>query len=173
MGMVGQSWVKWQFCLSSESQGTYDNFCFTYPIRKITTFIISPWASQFLACINKNSQWPALPHHTHFSPSYPTKWIYVPNGVGWPVQSEPDHDQKTFSQGGRLPNKGRYGCAGPGIRYFRGQFLPRRKVLGDKFCLGIRFLAIFDKKWVIFDKRVKKWPTCWKIIEKFQFWHSL
>ena len=26
--------------------------------------------------------------------------------------------------GGRLPNKGRYGCAGPGIRYFRGQFLP-------------------------------------------------
>ena len=26
--------------------------------------------------------------------------------------------------GGGLPNKGRYGCAGPGIRYFRGKFLP-------------------------------------------------
>ena len=25
---------------------------------------------------------------------------------------------------GRLPNKGRYGCVGPGIRYFREQFLP-------------------------------------------------
>ena len=25
---------------------------------------------------------------------------------------------------GQLPNKGRYGCAGPGIRHFRGQFLP-------------------------------------------------
>ena len=28
--------------------------------------------------------------------------------------------------GGRLPNKGRYGCAGLGIRYFRSQFLPRQ-----------------------------------------------
>ena len=25
--------------------------------------------------------------------------------------------------GGRLANKGRHGCAGQGIRYFRGQFL--------------------------------------------------
>ena len=25
---------------------------------------------------------------------------------------------------GELPNKGRYGCADLGIRYFRGQFLP-------------------------------------------------
>ena len=25
---------------------------------------------------------------------------------------------------GRLPYEGRYGCAGLGIRYFRGQFLP-------------------------------------------------
>ena len=50
--------------------------------------------------------------------------------------------------GTRLPNKGRYGCAGPGIRYFRGQFSPGHQVLGGKFCLGItiRFLAIFDKK---------------------------
>ena len=60
-----------------------------------------------------------------------------------------------FPRGG-LPNKGRYGCAGPGIRYFRGQFLPGHKVLGGKICLGIRFLAIFDKKCVIIDKRVKK-----------------
>ena len=27
-------------------------------------------------------------------------------------------------EGGGLPNKGRYGCAGPDIRYYRGQFLP-------------------------------------------------
>ena len=33
------------------------------------------------------------------------------------------HDQ--LGGGGRLPNKGRYGCAGPCIRYFRGQLLPR------------------------------------------------
>ena len=31
---------------------------------------------------------------------------------------------KLYWPGGGLPNKGRYGCAGPGIRYFRGQFLP-------------------------------------------------
>ena len=29
--------------------------------------------------------------------------------------------------------------------YFKGQFLPGNLVLGGKFCLGIRFLAIFDK----------------------------
>ena len=46
---------------------------------------------------------------------------------------------------GGLPSKGRYGCVGPGIRYFRGQFLPGNLVLGGKFCLCIRFLAIFDK----------------------------
>ena len=44
-----------------------------------------------------------------------------------------------------LPGKGRYGCVGPDIRYFRGQFLPGNLVLGGKFCLGIRFLVIFDK----------------------------
>ena len=49
-----------------------------------------------------------------------------------------------------------YSCAGLGIRYFRGQFLPGRQVLGGKFCPGIRLLAIFVKKCVIFDKRVKK-----------------
>ena len=48
-------------------------------------------------------------------------------------------------RGGGLPSKGRYGCVGPGIRYFKGQFLPVNLVLGGKFCLGIRFLAIFDK----------------------------
>ena len=47
--------------------------------------------------------------------------------------------------GGRLPNRRRYGCAGPGIRCFRGQFLPGYKVLGGKFCPSIRFLVIFDK----------------------------
>ena len=42
----------------------------------------------------------------------------------------------------------------PGIRYFRGQFLPGHKVFWGKFCSGIRILAIFDQKeW-------KKWPTC-------------
>ena len=34
---------------------------------------------------------------------------------------------------------------GAGIRYFRDQFLPGHKVLGAKFCPGIRILAIFDK----------------------------
>ena len=58
--------------------------------------------------------------------------------------------------GGRRPNKGRYGCVGPGIRLFRGQFLPGHQDLGGKFCPSIRFLEIFDKKCVIFDKRVKK-----------------
>ena len=53
--------------------------------------------------------------------------------------------------------KGTYRCAGPGIRYFSGQFFPGHyKVLGGKFCPGIRFLAIFDKKCLIFDKRVRK-----------------
>ena len=33
-----------------------------------------------------------------------------------------------------------------GISIFRGQFLPWHQVLGGKFCPGIRFLAIFDKK---------------------------
>ena len=37
-------------------------------------------------------------------------------------------------RGGGHPYEGKYGCAGLGIRYFRGQFLP-----------GIRFLAIFYK----------------------------
>ena len=35
---------------------------------------------------------------------------------------------------GRLPNNGRYGCAGPGIG-----------ISGINFCPGIRFLAIFAK----------------------------
>ena len=38
------------------------------------------------------------------------------------------------SRGGGLPKKGRYACAGPGIRYFRGQFLSGHQVLGSKFC---------------------------------------
>ena len=45
---------------------------------------------------------------------------------------------------------------GSGIGYFWDQFLPGHWVLGGKFCPGIRILAIFDKKCVIFDKRVKK-----------------
>ena len=48
-------------------------------------------------------------------------------------------------RGGGLTSKGRYGCVGPGIKYLRGQFLPGNLVLGGKFCLGIRYLAIFDK----------------------------
>ena len=31
---------------------------------------------------------------------------------------------ENFEGGGRLPNKGRYGCAGQGIGYFKGQFFP-------------------------------------------------
>ena len=56
--------------------------------------------------------------------------------------------------GGGLSTKGRYGCAGPGIRYFRGQFLTGKLVLGGKFCPSIRFLPSFDKKSVIFDRKV-------------------
>ena len=35
-------------------------------------------------------------------------------------------------------------------------FCPGIRFLGSKFCLSIRFWAIFDKKSVIIDKRVKK-----------------
>ena len=48
-------------------------------------------------------------------------------------------------RGGGLSSKGRYGCVGPSISYFKGQFLPGNLVLEGTFCLGIRFLAIFDK----------------------------
>ena len=58
--------------------------------------------------------------------------------------------------GGQLPNKGRYGCAGPGIRFFRGQFLPRIRLWEVNFARALRVWQCFDKKCVIFDKRVKK-----------------
>ena len=32
-------------------------------------------------------------------------------------------------RGGGLPNKGRYGCVGPDIRYYKGQFLPVHQIL--------------------------------------------
>ena len=46
-------------------------------------------------------------------------------------------------RGRELRSKGRYRCVGPGIRYFKGQFLPGNLVLGGKFCLGIRFFGNF------------------------------
>ena len=59
-------------------------------------------------------------------------------------------------RGGQLPNKGRYGCGGPGIRYFRDQFLPGHQVLGGKICQALGIWQFFTKKCVIFDKSVKK-----------------
>ena len=38
-------------------------------------------------------------------------------------------------EGGRLPEKVElYRCAGTGIRFFRGQFLPRHRASGGNFC---------------------------------------
>ena len=45
---------------------------------------------------------------------------------------------------------------GPRHQVFQGSIFARALGLGGKFCPGIRFLAIFDKKCVIFDKRDKK-----------------
>ena len=56
---------------------------------------------------------------------------------------------------GQLPNKGRQGCAWA-LGILGVNFLPRHQVLGDKFCLGIRLSAIFDKKCVIFEKSEQK-----------------
>ena len=38
-------------------------------------------------------------------------------------------------------------------------------ILGVSFCLGIMFLAIFDKKCVIFDKKMT-------YLQKIPTWHS-
>ena len=70
-----------------------------------------------------------------------------------------------FVEGGGLPSKGRYGCVGPGIRYFKGQFLPGNLVLGGKFCLSIIGFWQFFTKCVIFDKSDL-------LAENFQHWHS-
>ena len=57
---------------------------------------------------------------------------------------------------GELPNKGRYGCAGPGIRYFRGQFSPVIRFCELNFVRALGFWQLLTKNCVIFDKRVTK-----------------
>ena len=48
--------------------------------------------------------------------------------------------QPLGSYEGGFPNKGRYGCVSPGIRYFRGQFLTKKCVILDKRVKKVTYL---------------------------------